>query len=114
METRPFGNTGLKVSRLGIGLAEIGMHLPAEEAGAGRGRIEHGAGQNGINLLDTAACYGNSEELIGDAVSHRRGRIHIGDQVRPRVGGRDRRGVDRPHRDPQHRPQSAKAEDRPR
>ena len=27
---------------------------------------------NGVNLLDTAACYGNSEELIGDAVSSRR------------------------------------------
>ena len=71
METRPFGNTGLKVSRLGIGLAEIGMHLPAEEQ-ARAAVVLNTALDNGINLLDTAACYGNSEELIGDAVSHRR------------------------------------------
>ena len=71
METRPFGNTGLEVSRLGIGLAEIGMHLPAEEQ-ARAAVVLNTALDNGINLLDTAACYGNSEELIGDAVSHRR------------------------------------------
>ncbi len=71
METRPFGNTGLEVSRLGIGLAEIGMHLPAENQ-ARASVVLNTALDNGINLLDTAACYGNSEELIGDAVSHRR------------------------------------------
>ena len=71
METRPFGNTGLEVSRLGIGLAEIGMHLPAEEQ-ARAAVVLNTALDNGINLLDTAACYGNSEVLIGDAVSHRR------------------------------------------
>ena len=71
METRPFGNTGLEVSRLGIGLAEIGMHLPdAEQERAAV--VLNTALDNGINLLDTAACYGNSEELIGEAVSHRR------------------------------------------
>ena len=71
METRPFGNTGLEVSRLGIGLAEIGMHLPAAEQERAE-VVLNTALDNGINLLDTAACYGNSEELIGDAVSHRR------------------------------------------
>ena len=71
METRPFGNTGLEVSRLGIGLAEIGMHLPSAEK-ARAAVVLNTALDNGINLLDTAACYGNSEELIGDAVSHRR------------------------------------------
>ena len=71
METRPFGNTGLEVSRLGIGLAEIGMHLPAADQ-ARAAVVLNTALDNGINLLDTAAMYGNSEELIGDAVSHRR------------------------------------------
>ncbi len=71
METRPFGNTGLEVSRLGIGLAEIGMHLPAAEQERAA-VVLNTALDNGINLLDTAAAYGNSEELIGDAVSHRR------------------------------------------
>ena len=71
METRPFGNTGLEVSRLGIGLAEIGMHLPSADQ-ARAAVVLNTALDNGINLLDTAAMYGNSEELIGDAVSHRR------------------------------------------
>ena len=71
MNRRPLGNTGLEVSKLGIGLAEIGMHLsPAEQSRAAV--VLNTALDNGVNLLDTAACYGNSEELIGDAVSHRR------------------------------------------
>ena len=71
METRPLGNTGLEVSKLGIGLAEIGMHLPAAEQ-ARAAEVLNTALDNGVNLLDTAACYGNSEELIGEAVSDRR------------------------------------------
>ena len=71
METRPLGNTGLEVSKLGIGLAEIGMHLPAAQQ-ARAAEVLNTALDNGVNLLDTAACYGNSEELIGEAVSNRR------------------------------------------
>ena len=71
MNRRPLGNTGLEVSKLGIGLAEIGMHLsPVEQSRAAV--VLNTALDNGVNLLDTAACYGNSEELIGDAVSGRR------------------------------------------
>ena len=71
MNRRPLGNTGLEVSKLGIGLAEIGMHLsPADQSRAAV--VLNTALDNGVNLLDTAACYGNSEELIGDAVSGRR------------------------------------------
>ena len=71
METRPLGNTGLEVSKLGIGLAEIGMHLSAADQSRAA-VVLNTALDNGVNLLDTAACYGNSEELIGDAVSSRR------------------------------------------
>ena len=47
------------------------MHLPSAEK-ARAAVVLNTALDNGINLLDTAAMYGNSEELIGDAVSHRR------------------------------------------
>jgi aryl-alcohol dehydrogenase-like predicted oxidoreductase len=58
------------VSRLGVGLAEIG-HLALTEA-ATAGRLLNAALDGGINFLDTAACYGNSEELIGKTLAERR------------------------------------------
>jgi aryl-alcohol dehydrogenase-like predicted oxidoreductase len=68
VEQRTLGNTGLKVSRLGVGLAEIGSLTEEKEAG----KVLNAALDGGINFLDTAACYGVSEELIGRTVSHRR------------------------------------------
>ena len=65
-----FGATGLKVSRLGAGLFQIGNYALSETAQVGR--ILGSALDAGINFLDTAECYGNSEELIGRTVSHRR------------------------------------------
>jgi aryl-alcohol dehydrogenase-like predicted oxidoreductase len=70
MEMRELGRTGLKVSRLGVGLAEMG-HLSLAEAETA-GRLLHAALDGGINFLDTAACYGNSEELIGKTLAERR------------------------------------------
>jgi len=71
METRTFGNTNLEVSRLGAGLAEIGHRLTlADEKQAAQ--VLNTALDGGINFLDTAACYGISEELIGRTVAHRR------------------------------------------
>ena len=70
METTTLGRTGLQISRLGMGLAEIGRLTMQEVAD-----VEHlvnSALDSGINFLDTAACYGISEELIGRTVSHRR------------------------------------------
>lgn len=71
METRTLGKTGLEVSRLGLGLAEIGFELGLtgeREAG----RVLNEALDAGITFLDTAACYGDSEMLIGRTVAHRR------------------------------------------
>jgi aryl-alcohol dehydrogenase-like predicted oxidoreductase len=68
METAILGKTGLSVSRLGIGLAEIGSLPDVSMAG----RLLNTALDSGINFLDTAACYGNSEEWIGQTISHRR------------------------------------------
>ncbi|MGC9393650.1 MAG: aldo/keto reductase [Anaerolineae bacterium] len=71
METRILGKTGLKVSRLGIGLAEIGFHLTLEEINAAS-EILNTALDRGITFLDTSACYDISEELIGRTIAHRR------------------------------------------
>jgi aryl-alcohol dehydrogenase-like predicted oxidoreductase len=72
METRQLGNTGLQVSRLGVGLAEIGgLELTASQIEEAE-RVLNRALDGGITFLDTAACYGNSEELVGRAVARRR------------------------------------------
>lgn len=49
-------------------MAEIGSLTDVSAAG----RLLRAALDGGINFLDTAACYGNSEEWIGRTISHRR------------------------------------------
>ncbi len=71
MEKHILGRTGLSVSRLGVGLAEIGFELTLEEVERA-GRVLNTALDNGITFLDTAACYDISEELIGRTIAHRR------------------------------------------
>ncbi len=69
MKTRQLGKTGFAVSVLGFGASEIGYQNVAS------GTVEkllNGALDAGLNVIDTAACYDTSEELIGAAVGHRR------------------------------------------
>lgn len=70
METRILGKTGLEISRLGVGLSEIGG-LDLDEAKRA-GEVLNLALDNGITFFDTAACYDNSESLIGRTIAHRR------------------------------------------
>jgi hypothetical protein len=67
MEMKTLGKTGLEVSRLGAGLAEMGHLTDVSVAG----RLLNIALDAGINFLDTAACYGDSEVLIGKTVADR-------------------------------------------
>lgn len=69
MEQRNLGKTGLRVSVLGFGGAEIGFN---EVASQDVSRMLNAALDAGLNLIDTAAAYVKSEALIGEAVSHRR------------------------------------------
>ncbi|MBD2844777.1 aldo/keto reductase [Paenibacillus sp. IB182496] len=69
MEKRTYGKTGMEVAALGFGGAEIGFQgVSAAEAD----RLLGSALDAGLNVIDTAECYGNSEELIGQTVGHRR------------------------------------------
>lgn len=69
LEKRVFGKTGLEVSVLGFGGSEIGYERAAVET---VGRLLGDALDAGLNVIDTAECYLDSEELIGRAVAHRR------------------------------------------
>jgi aryl-alcohol dehydrogenase-like predicted oxidoreductase len=71
MQTVPFGNTGFDTSRLGVGLSEIGSQLEISDQDQATS-VLNTALDSGINFLDTSACYGISEELVGVGVSNRR------------------------------------------
>lgn len=74
MERRILGKTGMEVSILGFGGAEIGFE------GASRDTVEKvlmAALDEGLNVIDTAECYVNSEELIGHTASDRRGEFFL-------------------------------------
>lgn len=67
-----FGSTGESVSRLGVGLSEI------RGAGVeGAKQVLNAALDAGVNFLDTSQCYGDSEDLVGAAVSHRRSEFFL-------------------------------------
>lgn len=74
METRRFGNTELRVSVLGFGAAEIGFENTADRV---LDRIIGVALDAGINVVDTAAMYADSEEKLGRALNGRRDRFHV-------------------------------------
>jgi aryl-alcohol dehydrogenase-like predicted oxidoreductase len=69
IERRRLGRTEIAVSALGFGASELGQQRTALKAAS---HILGSALDSGLNLIDTAACYGNSEDLIGRAVGHRR------------------------------------------
>lgn len=74
MEKRVFGKTGMQVSVLGFGGAEIGF----EEASPKTVEALLNASLDaGLNVIDTAECYHNSEELIGDAIGKRRSQFYL-------------------------------------
>lgn len=79
MQTRILGRTGLKVSVVGLGTwqfgGEWGKTYTADEV---KGIVDT-AEEVGINLIDTAECYGDhlSERLIGEALKGRAERFVI-------------------------------------
>jgi aryl-alcohol dehydrogenase-like predicted oxidoreductase len=69
MEKRILGKTGMNVTVLGYGGAEIGYRGVPEDTVE---RLINGALDAGLNVIDTAECYVDSEEKIGKVASRRR------------------------------------------
>ncbi|WJH35076.1 aldo/keto reductase [Paenibacillus sp. CC-CFT747] len=67
MRYTPFGKISYEVSSLGFGA----MNLPGVPLEQARAALNY-ALDHGINYIDTAAGYRNSEEIIGESISHRR------------------------------------------
>jgi aryl-alcohol dehydrogenase-like predicted oxidoreductase len=73
MRYRGLGKTGLRVSVIGLGTWQFGGEWGHEFFQGEVDAILDAAAECGINLIDTAECYGDhlSERLIGDYLSRR-------------------------------------------
>jgi aryl-alcohol dehydrogenase-like predicted oxidoreductase len=71
---RRFGKTGLNVSVVGVGTWQLGGEWGKEFTAAEADAILGRARDLGVNLVDTAECYGDhvSEELVGHAIAAHR------------------------------------------
>jgi len=71
MRYRILGSTGLRVSAIGLGTWQFGGEWGRSFSQADSDAILDKAAEVGINLIDTAECYGDrtSESLIGDYLS---------------------------------------------
>ncbi len=66
---RPLGKTGLEVTQIGLGGVFIGEDTSAHDEAI---RVVHRALELGVNYFDTAPFYGNSQEVLGEALQGRR------------------------------------------
>ena len=74
LEQRRLGRTDMVASVLGFGGSEIGYQQVSARAVE---RLLGGALDAGLNVIDTAECYDESESLIGRAVGSRRYQFHL-------------------------------------
>lgn len=84
MNCRVLGRTGLRVSEISLGTVELGLDYGLAAAGEtlrpseeGAAHLLHRALDLGVNLIDTARAYGESEAIIGRALSSRRSEFHL-------------------------------------
>ena len=85
MRYRSLGRTGIKVSPYGLGAlmfaTQVGNPDPEDSI-----RIIHQALDAGINLVDTADAYGDSEEVVGRALKGRRDNVVLTTKVSRPMG----------------------------
>src|SRR3569833_439322 len=74
MKYRTLGSTGLRVSVVGIGTWQLGGEWAKDFTQDEVEAMFDACRQSGINLIDTAECYGDhlSESLIGKAIERDR------------------------------------------
>jgi len=70
MRYRELGRTGLKVSEISFGCASLSQDYAGRKAPSRKDaiRLLRKAFNAGINLFDTAQTYGQSEEIVGEAL----------------------------------------------
>jgi aryl-alcohol dehydrogenase-like predicted oxidoreductase len=87
VKRRRLGQTDIVASELGFGGAEIGYQRVSRGTVA---RLLGRAVDAGLNVIDTAECYEDSEKLIGRAIGSRRGEVYLFTKCgHPRGWGRE-------------------------
>jgi uncharacterized protein len=81
MKKRVLGRTGWKISVVGFGAIKL-PNLSQKECDF----LLNRAIDLGINFVDTADCYGDSEEKIGRALNRRRKEFYLSTKVDERDG----------------------------
>lgn len=80
------------VSRIALGTVALGLDYGAPGSSIQRpdfkvaDRLLNGALDYGVNLIDTARAYGDSEEIIRKAIGHRRSEFILASKVVPSPG----------------------------
>lgn len=85
MRYRTLGGTGIKVSPYGLGALMFASSISGAEP-EDSVRVIHRALDAGINLVDTADAYGDSEEIVGRALKGRRDDVVLATKVSRPVG----------------------------
>jgi aryl-alcohol dehydrogenase-like predicted oxidoreductase len=94
MPLRTLGRTGVQVSAFALGTVELGLDYGITAPGQGNRptqdtaiRLVHRALDAGINLIDTARVYGDSEEILGLALKNRRGKVILATKTVTQAAG---------------------------
>lgn len=96
MEYRQLGNSGLKISEIGLGTNNFGRRLDAD----GTAKVLDQALEDGITFIDTANVYGGglSETYIGQAIKGKRDQYTLATKVAMKMGdGPNQVGASRQH-----------------
>ena len=85
MRHRPLGRTGIKVSPFALGTLMFASRIgnPDHEDSI---RVIHRALDAGINFVDTADAYGDSEDVVGKALAGRRDDVVLATKVSRPMG----------------------------
>jgi aryl-alcohol dehydrogenase-like predicted oxidoreductase len=97
MRYRTLGRTGIKVSPFALGALALGTSIGNPDH-AGSVRIIHKALDAGINFIDTSDAYGESEVVVGKALTGRRDSVVLATKFSRPVGDDPNHQGDRPAR----------------
>ncbi len=94
MDHRRLGDSGLKVSEIGLGCNNFGMRIDQEATNA----VIDAAIEHGVTFFDTADVYGGrgkSEEMMGVALKGKRHQIVLATKFASPMGAPDKQGGSR-------------------